>query len=53
MDGDTTFEELGFAILREYQIISDHLFLHPLSNWKSGDIEKDALTICGKISIAT
>lgn len=37
VDGDTTFEELGFAILREYQIIPDHLFLFEFSNGDNTD----------------
>lgn len=32
VDGDTTFEELGYEILGEYGIVSDHLFMFEFSN---------------------
>ncbi len=37
VDGDATFEELGFAILEEYQIIPNHLFLFEFSNGDTTD----------------
>ncbi len=37
VDGDATFEELGFAILKEYEIIPDHLFLFEFSNGDATD----------------
>ena len=37
VDGNTTFEELGFAILREYQMVPDHLFLFEFSNGDNTD----------------
>ncbi len=37
VDGDTTFEELGFAILREYDIMPDHLFMFEFSNGDATD----------------
>ncbi len=37
VDGDATFEELGFAILEEYQIIPNHLFLFQFSNGDTTD----------------
>lgn len=37
IDGDATFEELGFAILREYGIMPDHLFMFEFSNGDATD----------------
>lgn len=37
IDGDDTFEELGFRILAEYEIMPDHLFLFEFSNGDSTD----------------
>lgn len=37
VDGAATFAELGFAILKEYQIIPDHLFMFQFSNGDTTD----------------
>lgn len=37
IDGNATFEELGFAILKEYHIMPDHLFSFEFSNGDSTD----------------
>ena len=37
IDDSSTFEDLGFAILREYDIDPDHLFLFQFENGDSTD----------------
>ena len=37
IDGNDTFVELGFMILREYHIVPDHLFCFEFSNGDSTD----------------
>ena len=37
LDGTGTFEELGFAILREYRIEPDHLFMFEFENGDATD----------------
>lgn len=37
VDEDTTFMELGFAILKEYRIIPDHLFMFEFANGDATD----------------